>query len=649
MLRNSITKYFFLMLLLLPTFAINGAVTQEYEYSEPREKCERNDPLRQPFFGDLHVHTKYSLDASTQGTRTTPAQAYQFALGKRLDIQPWTDDGKAMRSMQLERPLDFAGVTDHAELFGEVDICHTPGMDGYGSWTCMVYRHLPRVAFYVMNGYASQGKRFGFCGEGGEGCRLAGGGPWREMQQAAEDFYDRSSSCNFTSFVAYEWTGASENLGNTHRNVIFRNDDVPELPISSIDSKGLAVNLYNQLDHECVEADGRCDVIIIPHNSNISDGFMFKTHHEDGSVITAQDAKQRARLETLVELIQHKGSSECFYQTGFNEDELCAFEQLPYDKFSGKFQSWTLQPPQANDGFVREVLREGMVQEKKLGVNPFKIGFIGSTDTHLGAPGAVNERKFYGHGGAGVPADSEVPAGLVDDLEFSPGGLAAVWAEENSRDSLFDAMKRRETFATSGPRISVRFFGGWDYPNNLCAQLNSIEQAYEGGVPMGSDLPEVIEREGQMNRGPQFFVVANQDVGTVETKGTPLQRLQIIKGWVDELGDGHEKVYEVAGNPKNGASVDLANCSAHGAGYSNLCTVWKDPDFSAEDNSYYYARAVENPSCRWSQHICAANKVDCSNEDTITEGLEGCCAPEHRPVIQERAVTSPIWYSNPSI
>ena len=541
-----------------------------------------------------------------------------------------------MRHIRLQRPLDFAAVTDHAEMFGEVEICTTPGMEGYDGWSCKVYRWFPRVAFYLFNYTAASGDRLGFCGDDGEVCRQGARRPWQEMQAAAERAYDRSEDCQFTAFVAYEWTGASKNRGNTHRNVIFRNAEVPDLPVSFIDS-GLAVNLYRQLDEACIDADGSCDVIIIPHNSNLSSGSMFKTQGEDGSALTAADAATRSRLETLVELFQHKGASECFFQAGVTEDELCAFEQLPYDKFSGKFQSWTREAPEPDDGFMREVLRDGLREQQRIGVNPFQTGFIGSTDTHLGTPGAVSEKEFYGHGGAGVPANEEIPPGLVDDLEFNPGGLAAVWARENSRDALFDAMQRRETYATSGPRMELRFFGGDQLDSNLCEQADFVAQAYQQGTPMGGKLPAGLT--------PRFAVAAQRDAGTRNDPGLPLQRLQIIKGWVDKAGAGHEKVYEVAGDPDNGASVDLGSCATRGEGFDSLCSVWQDPDYQPDQFAYYYARAVENPSCRWSQRICAARAVDCSNPDSIGEGLEGCCAADHRPVIQERAVSSPIWHS----
>lgn len=597
--------------------------------------CEHFSSLRQPFFGDTHVHTRYSLDASTQGTRTSPEQAYRFARGERIGIQPWTEEGEPLRSLQLARPLDFAVVTDHAELFGEVHLCNTPGSAAYSSWQCKVYRGWPRAAFFMFNTVASRGQRLGMCGEDGTVCREAGLSVWEEMQQAAEAAYDPGENCQFTSFIGYEWTGATENVANLHRNIIFRNTKVPRLPISFVDAPS-AEQLWQRLEQECLLGIERCDVLVIPHNSNLSDGQMFLTHRDDGRPMTAEDARRRQQLERLVEVMQHKGSSECYFGPANAEDELCAFEQLPYDKFSGKFYGFLKQPPQPDDGFLRESLREGLRQQQKIGVNPFKLGFIASTDTHIGAPGAVSETSFLGHGGAGEPAGDEVPAGLPDDLEFNPGGLAVLWAEQNNRDSLFEAMRRREAYGTSGPRITLRFFGGWNYSAGLCESPDFAARGYAGGVPMGGDLP----RPSSITAAPQFAVAALKD-----PDGRDLQRVQIIKGWIDGDGAGHETVYEVAGNPNNGASVDTTTCMERGQGFTNLCQVWRDPDFSPGKPAYYYARVVENPSCRWSQRICIANGVDCKDPSTIGEGLEACCSDEHRPVIQERAWSSPIWYT----
>ena len=606
--------------------------------------CVDRDPLRKPFFGDTHVHTKYSLDASTQDTRTTPAQAYQFAQGERIGIQPWSEDGKALRTLQLSRPLDFAMVTDHAELMGEVTICNTPGMEGYSSWQCMIYRTFPRVGYFLFNATAMSMKtRLGFCGDNAELCLQASSIPWQEMQRAAEEAYDRSENCNFTSFVAFEWTGVSgtsEGAENRHRNVIFRNKHVPLLPIPAVETSS-AYQLWDRLDKECIDAGTSCDAIVIPHNSNLSDGSMFTTVDDSGKAISAEQARQTARFETLVEVMQHKGSSECYFgaYAGVPEDELCAFEQLPYNNFSGQNFESQIKPPRPEGDFLREVLRDGLRQQQKLGVNPFKWGFVGSTDTHLGAPGAADEYDFLGHGGAGDPAGGDAPAGLPDALEFNPGGLAVLWAEQNTRDSLFAAMRRREAYGTSGPRITVRFFGGWDYPEAMCEQTNFVAQGYRGGVAMGSDLPP------KTGEAPQFAVQAFKDAGIAGQPGTPLQRLQIIKGWVDQRGESRETVFEVAGDLNNGAKVDLNSCAASGPGFDSLCTVWRDPDFNAADDAWYYARVVENPSCRWSQRICAANNVDCGKPATISDGLEACCAADHRPQIQERAWTSPIWYN----
>ncbi|MCB1843312.1 MAG: DUF3604 domain-containing protein, partial [Halioglobus sp.] len=332
-----------------------------------------------------------------------------------------------------------------------------------------------------------------------------------------------------------------------------------------------------------------------------------------------------------VEIMQHKGASECYFKAGVTEDELCAFEQLPTDNIA-VYDT----PPQPDTGFVRQVLGEGLGIAAQLGVNPYQFGFIASTDTHLGTPGAAEEGRFLGHGGAGVPARDEVPPGLPDKLEYNPGGLAVIWAEENSRDVLFDALKRRETYATSGPRIVARFFAGQDYPEDLCEREDRIERAYAGGVPMGGELTVTSDAP------PRFLVAASQDPGAT---ATPLQRVQIIKGALDASGQYREQVIDVAGNARNGASVDTQTCETRGPGYAQLCSVWTDEEFDPAERAFYYARVVENPSCRWSQRICVANQVDCSDPDTITEGFEGCCAADHRPVIQERAWTSPVWYS----
>jgi len=602
-------------------------------------RCAVRDPLRTPHFGDLHVHTRLSLDASTQGTRNRPADAYRFARGARLGIQPYAANREALRSVALDRPLDFAAVTDHAELLGEARICTTPGLAGHESLVCRVYRRWPRVAFFWMNFTAARGQRAGFCGEGGANCLAAAADPWREIQAAAEAAYDRTPACGFTTFVAYEWTGAVGPGNNFHRNVIFAGDAVPERPISFVDAPQLS-QLWARLRGECTESGSGCDVVVIPHNSNLGGGLMFATERPDGSPITADDARERARFETLVEIMQHKGDSECGPAAAAN-DELCGFEKLAMDDFAGRYLPALADPPQPRQ-FVRHALTEGLAQAERLGVNPFQYGIVASTDTHLGTPGLVAETAAYpGHGGAGAPAGDRLPTGLPDAIDFNPGGLAVLWAEENTRESLFAAMQRREAYGTSGPRIGVRFFGGWAYPPDACERDDFARAGYAGGVPMGGVLP--APPDSSPERGPRFAVSAWRDPGTPTAPGTPLERIQIVKGWVED-GAHRERIFDVAGSRDARANVDPDTCRAARIGPDTLCAVWQDPAFDPAKHAWYYARVVESPTCRWSQQLCVERGVRCDADAAVPAELAACCEPEHRRVIRERAWTSPIWY-----
>jgi hypothetical protein len=630
----------------LVALVASSARAERAEEAEPvlAPHCRDHAPHRNAYFGDLHVHTVFSLDASTQDTRTRPADAYLFAKGEPLGIQPFREDGTPMRRVRLTRPLDFAAVTDHAELLGEWNICNSEDLPGRDSWVCRLYRNWPRGAFLYMNYQASQARRHDFCGEGGRLCLEAARAPWHETLAAAEAHQDRSPDCRFTTFPAYEWTGGIGGVGNNfHRNVIFRNEHVPALPISFIDAPTLE-DFRKRLSQECRDAGTGCDVVVIPHNSNLSGGLMFQTTRSDGTPLTRADAAERASYETLVEIMQHKGESEC-HPAFSGEDELCGFEKLATANFSARFLPLETSAPVARQ-FVRRVLLEGLELDRRLGANPFQYGIIASTDTHLGAAGLTDESADYpGHGGAGTPVGEELPRGLPDDYDFNPGGLAVLWAEENSRDALFEAMLRREAYGTSGPRIVVRFFGGWDLPADLCDSDVLVAKGYAAGVPMGGRLP--APAGGPPAQGPVFVVSALRDPGAASQPGTPLQRIQIVKGWLE--GDAlREQVVGVAGDPNNGAGVDTRSCETSGSGFDTLCGVWRDPDFDAGEHAYYYARVVENPTCRWSQRICNARGVKCNEPDTVGEGLEGCCAADHQPVIQERAWTSPIWFRPPA-
>jgi len=614
-----------------------------FERTEERTPCAEHSPLRRPFFGDTHVHTTYSYDANTLGVRNTPADAYRFARGEMLGIQPYDALGNPRRQVQLRRPLDFAAVTDHAELLGEVHICTTPGVVGYDSLMCRINRRWPLLAYMIVNSAMlndDEPDRYSLCGPDGARCREAARGPWQATQRAAEEAYDRTAACRFTSFVAYEYSGNP--FGNMlHRNVIFRNAAVQERPTNYIDTRD-GHELWARLRDECLDRDDGCDVLTIPHNSNISGGALFPIVDADGEPLDAATAALSARVERLIEITQHKGTSECRAATPFAEDELCGFELLPFARMDEyPFTWWWSEPPPGVH--AREVLGEGLVQEARLGVNPFKLGIIGATDSHLGTPGLTDEDVFPGHGAGGDTTRLEIPR-VPDRLFFNPGGLAAVWAEENSRDALFAAMQRREVYGTSGPRMVVRFFGGWEYAEDLCTTPDLAASGYAGGVAMGGDLPP-----RPPDGTPRFVLQATADTGDDGRGTVGLARLQVVKVWLED-GAARERVFDVAGEasaPDEG--VDLATCHSDGSGSANLCVVWRDPEFDPAAPALYYARVLERPSCRWSMYACLREEVRCDMDAALPEELAYCCDTETPKTIQERAWTSPIWYGPPAV
>jgi len=623
-----------------------AAAERPYAITEEREACASFEPERRPFFGDTHVHTAYSFDASSQDTRNTPRDAYRFARGEEVGLQPYAPDGRPLRTAKLRRPLDFTVVTDHSEALGEVRMCRDPKAPGYDSDFCWLYRAFGPVVFNGMALRTLLAKdRFEFCGEDDRLCIEQAKVAWGDIQAAAEEAYDRTSACRFTSFVGYEWTASLDGGINLHRNVVFRNEKVPAYATSWVETPS-AHDLWKHLQRDCVDGLPGCDAITIPHNSNLSGpGLMFESAKLTGAAdadqpVDAVEARLRQRWEPLVEIMQHKGDSECM-MGGDTTDEACGFEKLPYNSFAGvgRFRDLNLALDLAPDrrSTVREALKKGIGLEAEIGANPLKFGIVASTDTHLGTPGMTQEDASKGHGGAGMQGG--VAAGLPDDIEFSPGGLAVLWAEENTRDALFAAMQRREAYGTSGSRPTLRFFGGWDYAGSLCGGDAFVEKGYAGGVPMGGDLPSRPEDA----KAPAFAVWALQDAGSDAAPGTPLQRVQIVKGWI-EGGASYERVFDVAGG-ENGASVDTATCERRGAGESQLCAVWRDPGFDPQQHAFYYARVLENPTCRWSQRLCVAAGVDCSDPASVPPGYAPCCAEDHRRVVQERAWSSPIWYA----
>ena len=661
-----------------------GCLTAPYECAwaggdkpprtETRDDCAHYSPLKQPLFGDLHVHTSYSHDAWVSLQRNDPWDAYRYARGESL-AQPDADGDFTVRA-QISRPLDFAAVTDHAEYFGELNLCTRDSSQlAYWMPQCMLGRadsfFLRLLAARYWSGLGAAGResdddRSFICSVPGANCEAAALTTWKDIQRAAEDHYDRSDACSFTTFIAYEYTDAPE-FRNMHRNVIFRNDQVTEQALSVYATgSNQFPKLWQLLRDQCIDGQDRCDVMVIPHNPNLSGGLMFLDPP------TPQQAQDRVFFEPVVEITQHKGSSECRFdrlagQGLATTDELCTFEQYESDNLQamgvlfGKLRAAGGRPRSLSEfgrrNMVRNALKDGLALQQQSGVNPFKMGFIGSTDTHNATPGGTEEDSFIGHLGQRDGGYRNVQDHFADN----PGGLAVVWAEENSRDSIFAAIRRKETYATSGTRPVVRFFGGYDIATDLCEVTDLAAAGYEGGVPMGGSLAP-----GASAAAPRFVVNALKDPGAPGREGNDLQRIQIVKGWLDADGATHEQVFDVAGDRANGAWVDSTTCQSTGSGAKALCAVWEDPGFDPRQRSFYYARVLENPSCRWSTRHCLAAGVnpfagDCRQQAaTLTANMQdkagargdvygNCCKqqaaePFYSPVIQERAWTSPIWY-----
>ena len=619
-----------------------------------REKCAMYDALRRPWFGDLHVHTAYSFDARARDMLGTPTDALRYAKGYEIGLGPFDEAGMGERRIRLDRPLDFAAVTDHAEWIGEIAACTELGLPSFNSDACRAFRgeiKTPASIVTLVGGTSRMlniiglgGRNTEVCGPEDQWCRTGLKNAWEKTQEATEQHYDRSSDCRFTSFHGYEYSN-SKARSKVHRNVIFRNERVPELPISALE-ENTPLGLWEQLDELCNKAQGHCEALSIPHNSNVSNGRSFGVFWRDEPIDEQRrQATLRARYEPIVEMMQIKGESECkagMWQV-FGEDEQCGFEKLrgvgdmaPNDCHDGYGGGAIMgKGCQSRLDFVRYALIEGLTEEQRIGVNPFQFGFIGSTDTHNASPGDVDEDSFDG---CCANQDITVIARLTgmdeagksgfagrSNAARNPGGLMGVWAEENARDSLFDAMQRREVFATSGPRLTPRLFVGTNIPKDICAG-EFARQGYENGVPMGGVV------QGPLAVSPVFAAAV-----TADPQGNRLQQLQIIKVWHDADGGFHQQVNDIAGNSDNGAAVDLHNCEVSGPGDMQLCATWRDPQFKADQASAYYIRVLENPSCRWSWRQCLS---------LPEENRPAACFDAAIPkTIQERAWSSPVWYA----
>lgn len=694
------------------------------------------------YFGDLHIHTSDSFDAYFFNSINGPREAYRFAKGEVAGLPSGdADPNTATRQIQLDRPLDFTAVTDHAEYLGEFStICEAVGAlpSGVNPACNLIGQNTRRNINALVNGdtpFATQLLLTGLTVLPLP--RIA----WQNQIRITDE---ENQPCTFTTLHGYEYT--SQKTGQMlHRNVLFLGDALPADVFGSEQITDLLIDnntndewrLFDHLRDHCVEADG-CRALTIPHSANLSDGRMFLPPDpqtglpvgRDGLTLTRSDAQLRADMDRSIEIHQHKGNSECAaglegpYLQG--EEDACTFELaksvctgLPTDPpvcarycsgdpardppFCGLRQqpTYAVAPcqtvgPNGGSGpgvnctapldMVRNALAEGLRVKQELGgINPYQMGFIGSSDTHNGVAGYVDEVGWGGHGGVlddepsdqlglwscdNAREDPHDPAAcsnrqfLDRARAFNPGGLAGVWAEQNTRGDIWNAVHRGETFATSGPRMRIRSFASWDpLPADICQRLargdDLIDQGLRG-ARMGGALPPAPPGR----TAPQIAVWAMQDAGG-RNPGAPLQRLDLVKGYIDAARQ--PKVQVFSGIARTSEPVQLPStrdCSlAVGRHPEQLCAVWSDSDFASSRDAFYYARAVEIPSCRWSERLCQSQPVDCSRIDPANgefaadsglRGFEGCCAVSGEPgrfrgtrtfnTIEERAWASPIWY-----
>ena len=579
------------------------------------------------YWGDTHLHSYLSGDAFALGSRLTPDDAYRFAKGETVR----STSGQPAR---LRRALDFLMVADHAENLGVLSLLAAnpaalPETESSRN-SARIIAGLPPLADVLNAGtteeFDAMRSPLGAAKAAwledyalDEGFRRD---MWSEVIRIAEKHNDPGT---FTAFVGYEWSarGAGEEYASIHRNVLFA--DGPErtgrtLPFSSYDSRD-PEDLWAYLADYEDRLGG--SAISIPHNSNLSLGQMFGPSDYGGAPLTPSYARTRARFEPVVEVTQYKGDSETHPLAS------------PNDTFADFERNW--RPPGTNlavarQSYARPALGIGLDLAAELGVNPFKFGMIGSTDSHAGLATA-DEDNFWGKMGINEPSRYRA----LSSSNNAASGYAAVWARENTRRALFDAMKRREVYATTGPRMTVRFFAGWDFVAGDAADPRLAAVGYRKGVPMGGDLTAAPE-----GAAPSFLVRAVKD-----PDGANLDRVQVVKGWRDRAGQTSERVYDVAlsdgraqgedGTPADpvGNTVDVGNATyLNSIGAAELSAVWRDPDFDPGAAAFYYVRVLQIPTPRWTVYDARFHRLDVSQ------------IPGEQPaVIQERAYTSPIWYT----
>jgi len=593
--------------------------------------ADRKYPSR-PLFGDTHLHTGLSMDAGVFGARLRPRDAYRFARGEQVTAS-------SGQPAKLGRPLDFLVVTDHSDNMGfATDLLAGKSAllaDPKGrEWYDLIQQGKGGQAALDMIGLFSQGKfpKALMYAPGTRPYRDA----WQETIDAAEAYNEPG---RFTAVIGYEWTSLVKGA-NMHRNVIFRDggDRATQVVPFTIMPPGSAnpVDLWKWM--EAYEKKTGGSVLAIPHNGNLSNGIMFPVEKAyTGKEVDKSYVEQRAKWERLYEVTQTKGTAEA-HPFLSPTDEFADFEL--WDK--GNLDASAAKKKEMLEfEYARSALKNGLKLEAKLGTNPYKFGMIGSTDMHTGLV-ANEEENFFGKTTPQEPSPERMTAAFMDnkksgvkimDWEVGASGFAAVWAEENTRTAIWDALYRRETYATTGTRMLVRFFGGWEFDKADANSRNPANAGYSKGVPMGGDLSKAPQ-----GKAPTFLVAALRD-----PIGANLDRVQIVKGWMDAKGELHEKVYDVVWDgdrkpdasgklPSVGSTVDIENATwTNTIGAPELITVWKDPDFDAKQRAFYYVRVIEIPTPRWTAY------------DVKRFGVKPL--PGTRMIVIERAYTSPIWYT----
>lgn len=592
----------------------------------------RNFPTR-PFFGDTHLHTAFSFDAGAFGARLTPRDAYRFARGEQVS-------SSSGQPAKLSRPLDFLVVADHSDNMGFFPdlFAGKPNVlaDPTGrKWYDMIRGGKGADAAFEIIGAFSQGTlpKDLIYSPGTPAYRSA----WQETIKAAEEANDPG---RFTAFIGYEWT-SNTGGNNLHRNVIFRDngDKASQVEPFTVYPPGSdnPAELWKWMEAYQNKTGG--SVLAIAHNGNLSNGLMFPVVEALGKKIDRDYAETRARWERLYEATQTKGDGEAHPFLSPN-DEFANFERWDFGNLDGSVPK---KKEMLEFEYVRSALKNGLKLGQTLGVNPYKFGLVGSSDAHTGLT-AMEEDNFFGKTTPQEPSPERMRATFVNvpasgirvmDWQVSSSGYAAVWASENTRESIWDAMQRRETYATTGPRMIVRFFGGWDFVAQDANNRLPAQTGYTKGVPMGGEL-----RAAPQGKAPSFLVAALKD-----PVGANLDRYQIVKGWLTKDGRLEEKVYDVAWAsperrkpgadgklPSVGSSVDEANATwTNTIGAPELATVWTDPDFDPGQPAFYYGRVIEIPTPRWTAY------------DAKRFGTQPL--PGTPMAVTERAYTSPIWYT----